>query len=307
MTELTIKEMARLGRSNSQRAVSYMDIANLFTKQVHYIRGNDEARAFRELWSSRDDVAYMTGGKGYIGREAVEAYFVTARDAQRRRDLPVMVKAFPERNMDESDKYLGFGDYEFHSLINPYIQVAGDNGTAKAVWWSPGLVGSMDPEDKKLHASFAAIIYTVDFINEDGQWKIWHMRQQDEFSFDIEPGTLKDMGMMEMPKPKPGEKVHVGPPSFTKEEIAVMMVRGQKVPGRAGENLRILHGMCSSNPPHEPIPGMEEDHFGQGGIPGVRHTFEDIIGPYETFDPSIGAVRKYAEALKDFLKFEDVE
>ena len=51
MTELTIKEMARLGRRNSQRAVSYMDIANLFTKQVHYIRGNDEARAFRELWS----------------------------------------------------------------------------------------------------------------------------------------------------------------------------------------------------------------------------------------------------------------
>lgn len=312
MSGLSLNEMARLGRKNSKRAVSYMDIANLFTKHMHYVRGNDEARAFAELWSNRNDIAYMVGDKGFVGRLAVEAYFVRTRDEMRRKNLPLMVKAFPAYKIEESAEYLGYGDYEFHSLINPYIQVAGDNGTAKAVWWSPGLVGSTDAKDKQAHYYFSALIYTVDFINEESGWKIWHYREMDEFSFDIQPGTLNDMSYMSlmMKEPEEGEEPeHPGPPRFTKEQIAVKLVKGQKVPGRSGENLRILHGMCSADPPMDPIPGVKNNmmFFSGNGLPGVRRTLDDVIAPYETFSPQIGVVRHLADTLEDFLRFKDTE
>ena len=62
-----------------------------------------------------------------------------------------------------------------HPLTTPVIEVAGDGKTAKGVWISPGYeTGVNDHETKKPMACFVYTKYGVDFVKEDGVWKVWH-------------------------------------------------------------------------------------------------------------------------------------
>lgn len=84
-----------------------------------------------------------------------------------------------------------------HSLANPIIHVAKDGKTAKGLWLSvghescpylqrPTLEQDQDPVGPRLEGpdkygiyKFAHWVwnkYGVDFIKEDGKWKIWHLR-----------------------------------------------------------------------------------------------------------------------------------
>jgi hypothetical protein len=60
-----------------------------------------------------------------------------------------------------------------HSLTTPVIEVAGDGKTAKGVWISPG--HETMALEGKLTAHWAWAKYGIDFIKEDGTWKIWHL------------------------------------------------------------------------------------------------------------------------------------
>lgn len=53
-----------------------------------------------------------------------------------------------------------------HPLTTPVIQVAKDGKTAKALWWSPGME----------RGGWAYGKYGVDFVKEDGEWRIWHLK-----------------------------------------------------------------------------------------------------------------------------------
>jgi hypothetical protein len=64
------------------------------------------------------------------------------------------------------------GSMMMHTLTTPVIEVAGDGKTAKAVWISPGHETML--VEGKLQAYWAWCKYGVDFVKEDGKWKIWH-------------------------------------------------------------------------------------------------------------------------------------
>lgn len=53
-----------------------------------------------------------------------------------------------------------------HPLTTPVIQVAGDGQTAKALWFSPGME----------MGGWAYGKYGIDFVKEDGMWRIWHLK-----------------------------------------------------------------------------------------------------------------------------------
>jgi hypothetical protein len=59
-----------------------------------------------------------------------------------------------------------------HTLTTPVIEVAGDGKTAKGVWISPGHETQRIGDD--LQAYWCWVYYGVDFVKEDGEWKIWH-------------------------------------------------------------------------------------------------------------------------------------
>jgi len=67
------------------------------------------------------------------------------------------------------------GSLYVHPLTTPVLEIAGDGKTAKGVWMSPGYeAGGNDPETNKPIPAFVYTKYGVDFVKENGKWKIWH-------------------------------------------------------------------------------------------------------------------------------------
>jgi hypothetical protein len=60
------------------------------------------------------------------------------------------------------------GFFIMHMTVNPYIEIAQDGLSAKSHWLSPGAVGS------NTSARWVWGPYYIDYIKEDGEWKILH-------------------------------------------------------------------------------------------------------------------------------------
>jgi hypothetical protein len=63
-----------------------------------------------------------------------------------------------------------------HPLSSPIIVVAGDGQTAKATFASLGHETHYDAANEKYDPEWAYGKYAIDFIKQDGEWKIWHHR-----------------------------------------------------------------------------------------------------------------------------------
>ncbi|MFC1946281.1 nuclear transport factor 2 family protein [Chloroflexota bacterium] len=66
----------------------------------------------------------------------------------------------------------GAGVLIMQHLTTPVIEVAGDGQTAKGIWVSPGVWTGKQGE--KMQAMWTLCKYSIDFVKEDGKWKIWH-------------------------------------------------------------------------------------------------------------------------------------
>ena len=60
------------------------------------------------------------------------------------------------------------GFFIMHMTVNPYIEIAADGMSAKSHWLSPGAVGSNSS------ARWVWGPYYIDYVKEDGAWKILH-------------------------------------------------------------------------------------------------------------------------------------
>jgi hypothetical protein len=64
-------------------------------------------------------------------------------------------------------------------LTTPVIEVAQDGQTAKGFWiaFGPGAGASPNqmPDGSYFNAAWMGVKFGVDFIKEEGQWKLWHL------------------------------------------------------------------------------------------------------------------------------------
>ncbi len=81
-------------------------------------------------------------------------------------------KVHPE--IENKKENLGIGTNVFHPLTTPCIEIARDGKTAKGIWYTPGQATEIG-EDGKPYAMWIWEKYGVDFVKEDGEWKIWHI------------------------------------------------------------------------------------------------------------------------------------
>lgn len=58
------------------------------------------------------------------------------------------------------------GAFTMHLAVGPVIEVAKDGKTAKSIWFSPGL--GWEP-------LWIWGVYMIDYVKEDGAWKLWHV------------------------------------------------------------------------------------------------------------------------------------
>lgn len=155
------KELAEL-RKQVQRQQDVQDIQKVMAayEYLHYpITFPEKIQLFA---LDMPDVSFDVGDSGeFVGREGIEHIF-----------LKILGNARFAKDA-----------FFYHSIASPYIEVADDGKTARAVFMSPGLETFFghhnhtraEGEDK-LTAYWCWGKYSADFIKIDGVWKIWHLK-----------------------------------------------------------------------------------------------------------------------------------
>ena len=121
-------------------------------------------KEYVELWANRDDCYYRFPFGEYRGIEAIRhCYLVEHGDRT-------------DPGMDQRLK----GMLMMHEMDTEVLEVAEDGQTAKGCWISPGhetvpAKDLKDGEEPHGDANWCWGKYEVEFIKDNGQWKIWHM------------------------------------------------------------------------------------------------------------------------------------
>jgi hypothetical protein len=72
-----------------------------------------------------------------------------------------------------------------HILGSPYIEIAGDRMSAQGVWTAFSTMSRIG-EDGLAHPFSQVQRFSGEFLREDGQWKIWHVRDYEDFTFNTD-------------------------------------------------------------------------------------------------------------------------
>lgn len=171
MEGLSYEEKLEKLRRLTQEAKDRAEIKNLFsTYQYNHSLILDD-RTVDELYAQNQEDVRHDWGEVLEGVEELKKYYI-GRPRYR-------------------------GKMIVHSLANPVIYIAEDGKTAKGIWFSighestpymrrPTLEKDHDPVGPRLEGPDKYGIYKfshwvwnkygVDFIKENGRWKIWHLR-----------------------------------------------------------------------------------------------------------------------------------
>ena len=129
-------------------------------------------RQFQD-WSKNEPTLTLNGGK-YVGYEAVKGFMVDYNKEQTKWANQVMRGLYPQELGNLSDEELwAVGSNTVLTMTTPLIEVAYDGQTAKGIWYVYGSTTEVYSAGPKAAWNFGRC--AVDFIKEDGRWKIWHM------------------------------------------------------------------------------------------------------------------------------------
>lgn len=159
-----------------QRVTDVLEIRNLMGRHAYYHSKGLHVRELEECWVQKpENQATASFGQnwGYnVGMKRIDAYYGQGSVENFKRDLEALAAADP--TVEVKPENYGMGSLVIHALTAPYIEVAADGKTAQGLWYTPGAVGGTHP-DGSSSGMLMYEKYGVDFIREDGEWKIWHL------------------------------------------------------------------------------------------------------------------------------------
>jgi hypothetical protein len=193
-----VKAENRVALQEALRATDYMEIQNTFAKHCYYYAAQEQWLELETAWSKeRDDISYGHNNGYYLGRESVENYYGQKNEDRRKETLEMMSRITPGlENVEENE---GVGDLVMHTLTTPIIEVAKDRETAQGVWMSVGLASRVGQDGKSEYVEFWER-FAVDFVRENGQWKIWHFQIHSDVMFTIPESMWGMPGMTPQPQ-----------------------------------------------------------------------------------------------------------
>jgi len=202
----SIEEQVKMALKLAQRSADYMEIQNVMGKHMYYHGAGKHHEELNELWAQKHEVTWSSNFGVQVGMESVRKNYGYGHDKANQAALEKVIKLHPE--VENKSENWGIGTLIAHVLTTPVIEIAEDGQTAKGVWYSPGIVTETGPDGKPqpLHMWEK---YGVDFIKEDGAWKIWHIHMYYDITF--APGT----SWTDPPKPPPAQPVDAKKPAAT--------------------------------------------------------------------------------------------
>lgn len=147
---------------NYEKYAALHDCENIIGRLFYYSSTFD-AQDILALWADREDATLEFPFGGYRGIEGVKRYY-----------LDVM------GDRSDAAQYENLRGVMCVSLLeNEIVQVAEDGRTARGVWLSPGIETygrSVRFEECTGRGFWTYGKVAADFILEEGQWKLWHLR-----------------------------------------------------------------------------------------------------------------------------------
>ena len=175
MNEYTAEQLA-------SRIANIRSVENVMSKYAFltYYKRYDEA--MKKFWCSPDqEPTYTTNDKKFVGYTAVRQELVEKGEEATRADNAAMRALFPEELGGKTDSEMwGAGSAMVHTITTPVIELAEDEKTCKAMFYSLGSCTEIDHE-KGPKANWVWEKYAVDFIKETDGWKIWHLVTMTDF------------------------------------------------------------------------------------------------------------------------------
>ena len=192
MNELSLEQKV-------QRALDIAEVQNVMSKHAYYHGVGYHLQELKDIWVREDGAYAATASFGqnhgyWVGIRRIKQYYGELNEKNRKKNLEMVSKLCPEiENIKENE---GIGSIIMHTLTTPIIEVAGDGRTAKGMWYSPGQVTEIGPDGKPM-AMWMWEKYGVDFVKEDGKWKLWHIHMYTDFAVPpgkswIDPSTRSD-------------------------------------------------------------------------------------------------------------------
>ena len=135
--------------SASEYVVALNQIQNVMGRYAHLGEERGEG-TLEELFAMKTEGVSWKTPFGPDGIAAVKARF--ARPAEDPRKVP--------------------GQLHMHAMFTPVIEIAADGKTALGVWDSFG----PNIQSSAQGTGWLWVKYGVDFVQEDGEWKIWHLQ-----------------------------------------------------------------------------------------------------------------------------------
>jgi hypothetical protein len=150
------------------------DIRNLMGRISADYSVREEGQIADRYWSSRDDVVLGVNEGWYVGPDAVKGYYKALNDEI---DLAAqcVAKDFPDQVAGLSDEERrGIGAISYIPVDSQVIEIADDGQTAKGLFNIRGSYNKITTTGPIAYWLFGWA--AVDFVMENGQFKIWHMQ-----------------------------------------------------------------------------------------------------------------------------------
>lgn len=150
-----------------ERVWDIENIKTLVHKRVYYIADDNRAGELSDLWVSKPEnmktAAFGRNWGYYTDMDKIKYYYIDRHDEHLLRQK--------EQNGAEE---VNIGNLYAQPASTGLVQLAGDGQTAKGMWYCIGQQTSA-LADGTADARWMLERVAIDFIKEDGDWKIWHM------------------------------------------------------------------------------------------------------------------------------------
>ena len=170
----------------AQKALDNQAIQNVMSRHVMYHCYGLHQEEMEQLWVQEPEnqaTASFGQNQGYmVGYPAIWEGYV---DGHTESWLQAAKKYCSQNGIDITgwsdeqilNTYGGVGQLLLHVTTTAVIEVAEDGQTAKCFWYSPGLVAETGQSGNAIWEA-----YGVDFVKENGEWKIWHLHMYTDFT-----------------------------------------------------------------------------------------------------------------------------
>ncbi len=187
------------------------EIKNVMGRLSHAYVVQQHHKIYENFWAKRADVCLGLNNGYYNGAEAVSGYY-KALGQEVALSTRLIMNAFPEHLAGKTEEEcFGVGMVIYKPVDTQIIEIAEDGQTAKGIWAVRGSYNKLTLSGPIGYWEFGWM--AVDFVQEDGAWKIWHLLMVDDIDrqagcnwceepeqFELVP-EFAEMASFQMPKP----------------------------------------------------------------------------------------------------------